>query len=130
MQSPFATALAVPLAWAFLTDAAAACRVTPPVSALEELKQVPPHGYAFSGTVLELRWAGGKAPRAIPHGGFSLKIRVAHSYAKPVSRTVVVQYGPCDFAPAPGEKINVIAENGEGGLQAVYYAEHFGLAPR
>jgi hypothetical protein len=85
----------------------------------------------FSGFVQELRWVGGREPPGIPHAGFSLKIRVTESFAKPISGTVIVEYGGCDFAPARGQKkINVIAEDAEGGFRAVHHAKYFELVPR
>ena len=115
----------------FLTDAAVACRVTAPMPGLSELNKVPPQGYAFIGLVNEILWQGGREPEGIPHSGFSLKVHVLFSFAKPISGAVVVRYGGCDFAPARGQKIiNVIAEHAEDGLRVVHYAKYFELVPR
>jgi hypothetical protein len=124
------SALAIFLTATLPLDAARACRVTPPVPSIGELQRVPLNGYAFSGIIEEVLWSRGVPAHGIPHDGFSLKIRVTKSFAKPVQGTVVVQYGGCDFAPAPGETINVIAENSVRGLRAVHYANYFKHAQR
>jgi hypothetical protein len=131
MQWRLSSALTLSLAAALLPEAAVACRVSWDMPQVDELKQVPAQGYAFSGFVQELRWVGGREPPGIPHAGFSLKIQVTESFAKPISGTVIVEYGSCDFAPARGQKkINVIAEDAEGGFRAVHHAKYFELVPR